>query len=665
MRPTPPIGEDTAAGRTTLVCGVLLFGAAVALYLPALDCGWVNLDDYQYVRTNPYVLHPSAENLWAFAREWDRPSTVAGYYQPLTMYSYVVDRLIDGAERPDPRPIVFHATNVLLHAICVLLLFAWLRSVSGSLAGAAVAAVLFAVHPMQVESVVWIAQRKTLLATAFSFALLLLYHQRIRAGRRGIGLAIPLLHLAAMLSKPTAFAMPLFLLLLDLWPQRRWSRAALIEKWPLYLLSIAAGAVAFVSQQQTAGAQLPGDAMSPLRTLLVVCHNIVFYPRQLLLPFALCPQYPTPAADAIRLSNVPFALGVAGTVALVALLVWRRRSAPLWVAAAGFYLLMNPVVLGGVRFQDSLAGDRFVYLPLVALLLPLAIGVAWLLRHRPERRLLAFGIAVLIAAALAFKTAAQQSVWRDSLAYWDAVVAQYPADALVRYHRGNALLGRDDYAAAAAEFQRAIALEPGMGRGHLGLGEALVYLGRPADAVAELERGLALAPDHPAGNFAMGLARSRLGDFERAADHYRRALVESPVWPEARFNLGNCLSQMGQIADAEREYARALRLDPGNADVKYSLGMCRLQLGQVASAAVLLREAATQKPEQAMFHYGLAVAAASAGDVTSAWSALSDAVRRDTALLRFAEREPSFDALRKDARWAALAAGASRGPASR
>ncbi|MFO0973575.1 MAG: tetratricopeptide repeat protein [Phycisphaerae bacterium] len=617
-----------------MACGALLFSAAFVLYLPALGSGWINLDDYQYVRTNPYVLRPSLARVGAFFSEWRVPSTVSGYYQPLTMLSLVIDRLMDGTSH-EPRPAVYHATNALLHALSTVLVWRLLQRWTGSLAGATLAAALFAAHPMQVESVAWIAQRKTVLATALCLLTLLCYDRGVRRGRAGWSGVLPFA--AALLSKPTAFGLPLFLLMLDVFPYRRLSRRTLIEKWPYFAVAALAGYVALISQAQTAGADLPGARFSRGQTALIVCHNIVFYLRSLLWPAGLCPQYPTPPVAQVHLTNAPFLLGVVGTAGLVVALAIFRRRAAAWVGVLGFFALMNPVVLGAVRFQDAIAGDRFVYLPLVALLLPVALLAAHAVQARPRETLGMASFALMLLAWLAVR---QQAVWHDSLSYWDAVVARFPGDAVIRYHRGQAYLTRDDYRRAAEEFQRAVHLDPALGRGYLGLGEALIYLDRPADALPWLARGLELDARHPQGHFCMGLARSRTDDPAGAIESYRRALAEREVWPEAWFNLGNCLARLGKSAEALPAYARAVELEPEQADYRYSLAMACLEQGDVAGARRELGEASRLQPGRGVYWLGAALVAVHENDEPSAVKDLQLAVDLDPALRGVAQRDP-------------------------
>lgn len=637
--------------------------AAAGVYLPTVRSGYINLDDFQYVIDNAYVLVPSPEKLIAFFSEVRRPGTVAGYYQPLTMASLMFDRVIDGwlSPQPIPRPIVFHVTNILLHGLNTALVFLFLRRLGLSVAGSALAGLLFGVHPLHVESVAWISQRKTLLATLFALLMFLAYHRYERTDRGRWLVAAGGLLILSLLSKPTTWSLPFVLLLLDVRPYRRLGGTAVAEKIPLFLIVAVFGWIAYVSQAESAGLALPAWRVQPVKTILVACHNVVFYLSKTLWPAVLCPQYPMPELEDIRLSAGPFALGAAGVAAL-AVGGWMVRRRPgAWSPMAGFVLLLAPV-LGAVHFMGSIAADRFAYLPMIALL-PLVAGA---LDRAGARRgwwtHVAHASAAFVAAALAWQNVRQQAVWRDSMTYWSEVIRQYPDDAGARDGLGSAHLARDDLEAATSEYERAIQLRPMFGRPHFRLAEIALLQNRAADGERWALRGLELVQTDADGWFFLGLARSQQGRYREAIIAYRRAVEIRPSWREALFNLANALLRTGAITAALPHYQRLNELAPGRPEYLYNHGVALMEAGRPAEAYPLLVDALRFGAQDSAAFYTFAACAAAQDRLENAWLSLETAVKLDRSCLDLAERNPHFARMRADPRWQSLQAGGAVAP---
>jgi len=639
-----------SGSRDAIVALFLALGAGL-LYLPTLSCGFINLDDFQYILENPYVCYPNWQKLWWFFAEWRSPSTVAGYYQPLTMASLMLDRIVEGTTSATPEPFVYHATNVLLHMANAALVYAWVRTFVGSWP-AAIAALLFAVHPMNVEAVTWICQRKTLLATLFSVTTLLGYGRFVRSGRRRWLIGATLSLAAALLSKPTAWSLPIYLLLLDVWPYRRWSWGCLVEKLPMFTLAGLLGWVAYVSQDARLGTFVPDVRGLISSTWLIISHNTAFYFCKLLWPFPLCPQYPAPPIEAIRLSNPTFAAGVAvvGLLAIV-LAVFRRRA--VWVCLIAYIVLINPVVLGTIQFAGSLTGDRFVYLPMIALLLG---GAALVTQLSPtvSRSAAAFGIAAVVIIGLSWKTWTQQAVWANSITYWQDVIRQYPNDAASRICFARAWMHYDNLPAAEHELLEAIRLKPDGFGARVLMGQALVDIGRPDRALPWLMQGLELRPDEPEANFLAGRALGQLGRYAEAVPYYQRTVAQQSSFPEALYNLGNALLKTGRASDAIPHYERLVVLVPDTAEYLYNYAIALVEAGQDPRAYALLSEAIRLAPDNPAINFAFAACSAGAGNTEAAWRALERAVEGDAGLLNIAVSEPRFASMRRSPRWGQL-----------
>ncbi len=669
MQPTAlndPAASSPAHGRViAAVVGIALAAGALFLYVPSLSCKFLNLDDFQYIVDNPYVLRPSWEHARAFFTEWRNPTTVGGYYQPLTMVSLMLDRIIDGVGKPIPDPKVFHATNIAIHAANCLLLFIWLSRLTRSFPAAAVGAVLFAVHPMNVESVTWICQRKSLLAAFFSLLTLIAYDKHAR--RPGVGwlTAATLAFLLALLSKPTSWMLPVFLLLLDFYPYRRLKISALAEKLPMFLLAVVFGWIAYVSQKTGAGAVAPHLDVLLKKTPLVICHNITFYFTKLLVPLNLCPQYPAPPLDAIKLTAAPFAWGVVGTAALIALLIAFRRRRIVWVGVLGFLLLINPVVLGLVDFQGSITGDRFVYLPMLSLLLMLGFGIAVLAARGFSAKLAVAGLAIVVSLAFSWKTWRLQDVYLDSINYWEFVVRQNPNDAYCRMGLGRAWLLVDRNAAAESEFRKAIELNPDFADSYFYLGEVLYYEQKPTEAKEWIDKGLALRPDSSQGNFFLGLVMQRLGYVSETIAPFQRALELRPNWREALRGLSIALLKSGRGAESLPVLTRLVTLEPDNPVNLYNYAVALTESGEDLAALNVMQQAVALKPDDGNMQFALAACAASAGDTNLAWKALEAAVKLRPEMMELAAAEHRFEKMRASPRWRVLKISVEGAPANK
>lgn len=683
----------------------LLALLAVGVYLPSLGHRFVNLDDPQYITDNPYVLDPGWVNLRrVFVEVWN-PTTVAGYYQPLTMASLMVDSLWSSAfgaapGAPDPR--IFHGTNILLHALNAVLCAAWLVRLTGGTGRAAAfaAALLFAVHPVNVEVVSWVCQRKALLSTTFALAALIAYDAQIRRPGGGRAAIAALCLILSLLAKPTGWLLPLFFILLDIGMYRRASlRTAVVEKLPLLLISLVGGAVAFVSQRQSMGRARVVPLEDPLEAAWVVVHNVGFYLSKLIFPIELSTQYPLPQRSDMRGSDPALLLGAATTVVLLGVSVRAiaRRQYAFLAAMLGYFILLGPAI-GAVEYMGAIAADRFQYLPMLA---PLA-GLAWWLSRggavrdatrgagrpttgstsSPEAISRSSGdhaigtaeggsatgiesasspgaILLIAAVAIAFaaRTVMQQSVWRDSVSYYQSALTYAPTNPDAIYGLGRALyerttgLGPGDasYAADMREagrlFEQTITARPGYSLAYFGLAELLVEQGEAERALEFARRGLEQPAADESGLFVAGLACSKLSRHDEAARFYEQYLSRRPRRREALRNLANAYAHLSRWPQAERRYAELVELDPRDEQALYGLGMARLTRGANAEAVAPLQRACAQAPKNAIAHFALASALARIGSMPEAEAALVAALRLDPALAARAAARPELAGL--------------------
>ena len=493
--------------------------AAVLTFLPSLSSVWLNWDDWVRVTQNPHIRGFGWEHLrWAFT------ASPTGAYQPLAFLSYAFDFLLWGLDARG-----YHLTNALLHALCAALVCLAARRLLALAsppaegdpeealdAAALFAALVFALHPLRVESVAWIAERRDALCGVLWLGALLAY---LRAREPGAAprSRLPVLGLfaAACLAKGIAVTLPLVLLLLDVWPLRRRLSEAALEKVPMLLLGAALGALA-IARQSGARASWSWTDHDPMARLAQAAYALVFYARKTVWPSGLLPFYEMrPPLHPLE----PRFLTSALLVAAAAALLWRGRNRhPSWAAAGAIYAVILLPVSGLLQAGAQLVADRYSYLAALPFAVLAGAGLRAALR-RPWARPLASTGALLVVAALAAGAVVQQSYWRDSDALWGRVLAADPTSPTALLNLGTSLVNAGRVREAADLFARALAADPECQRAQ---GDRAKLETRPV-----CRRAL--------NN--LGAARAQLGDLVEARRLLRLAVSADPDDASARRNL--------------------------------------------------------------------------------------------------------------------------------
>ncbi|HVW21380.1 MAG TPA: tetratricopeptide repeat protein, partial [Opitutaceae bacterium] len=525
-------------GRPRWLAAAALAAAALAAYLPVLRAGFV-WDDDSLVTGN--LLLRSAAGL---RQIWF--SAVPSDYWPVTLTSFWIEWHLWGLH-----PAGYHLVNLALHAGGCLLLWAVLRR--WEVPGAWLGALLFAVHPVNVESVAWIAERKNLLALLFYLASLYWYGK----GRKGYALSLAAFDLA-MLSKGSAAILPLVLLGLLLWRGRP-RRAELLGLAPFFAVAAALTAVNIWFQGHYLGAAGPIRPAGLAERLAGAGAVVWFYLSKALWPLRLAFVYPQ---WRIVPSEPLWWAPLAGAVAATALLASRPRLRPVLAAWLYFGVVLIPVMgLTDVYFMKySLVADRYQHLALIGVTALAGAGwSAWRARSRA-----ADVAAAAVVAALAALTWRQAGAYRDSETLFRASLANNPDSWMARTNLAN-LLSREPGrgAEALAQYQAAARLAPRSAEIAGNLGGAWLRAGRPDQALAEFRRSIALDPDYAPARTNLGLLLLARGDPARAVPQFEAAWALRPREPEAEYNLALALARAGRGPEAAGHFAGVLRLRPG------------------------------------------------------------------------------------------------------
>jgi len=667
--------------------------AVVAVHWPALSAQALSFDDSAYLVENDLVRHPGWVSARRFLTEVRAPSTVPGYYQPLAMISLMLDYAMGG--RPEYlRP--FHRTSLALHAANTALIVVLLYVLTGAMGRhgrtrnpddgdargrrrgrlgepscrALVAGgigLLFGLHPLTVEPIPWVGERKTLLAAFFSLWSLVLYVRYARSGGRPWYAASLTAYVLALMSKPTSTPLPAAMLLLDFWPLGRLGWRAVIEKVPFLIVGGVSAVITYISQAGTASVALPGE-FSPWRVPLILCHNIVFYLYKIVWPANLSCHYPYPVP--LGPANPMVLAGVIGTVILIGVLaISLRWTRALVTGGLIFFVIILPT-MQIIGFSNVVASDKFAYLPSVGLLLILAWAArrAWdraLSRDRGRTAALATAaILAVLAVAETVGTRRALEPWRDTATLYRHMIAMAPRAASPHFGLGAYLAAQGRYEEACREFRESLRLDPNQQEAWANLGTALLSLGRADAAIEHFTTALNLVPDSrnvltirnnlalalamqgrddeaiaqlaevvrhrsdsPRAHYNLGDALAKRHRYAEAAKEFEEAVRLRPDDADAHFRLADALAASGEGARAVEQYRAALRLRPAHAEAHCNLAAELLAQGKAEEAAFHAGEAVRLRPSSAKAHYNLAVAAAKQDRIPEAISELREAIR--------------------------------------
>jgi protein O-mannosyl-transferase len=555
--------------------GALLFAAVAGVFSPALTHGFITYDDPVYVTENPHVTGGLTwENLqWAFR------STEASNWHPLTWVSHMADCQLYGLQ-----PWGHHLTNVLLHAVNAVLLFVVLRRMTGAPWRSWFVAALFGLHPLHVESVAWISERKDLLSTTFWMLVLWAYARRaecLRArapdARAYYGLAL-LLFALGLMCKPMLVTLPCVLLLLDFWPLDRWggdtapARGSLLaEKIPFLALSAAACAVTLFAQGHGGTMGSAEDFPLPVRAanaLLSYCR----YLGKCFDPQGLAVFYPFFAEQApLRDTLEACALLVAVTAAAAAL---HRRQPYLLVGWLWYAGTLVPVI-GFVQIGGQSMADRYTYVPMIGIFIMAVWGTTALAARWARGPRLAAAAGAAVIAALAFLASRQLALWSDGATLFRHAAA-VTENNWVAHANLFATLSKRPGADAGAEMRETVRILANFAETHERKGLDLERIpGRLPDAIKEFRTTIRIMPTLPGPHNNLGTALAATpGRLKEAADEFREAVSLKPDFADAHFNLGLALAKTpGHAADAIQEFRTAARLVPDFADAHYSLAL--------------------------------------------------------------------------------------------
>lgn len=580
------------------------------VYLSALHHEFVKWDDAQYVVENYHIRTINITFIkWAFS------AFHAGNWHPLTWISHALDYAIWGLN-----PLGHHLTSVILHAFNTFLVVSLMKELlavsnrtaikRGSpeflsertiLITAGTTGLLFGLHPLHVESVAWVAERKDLLCALFFLLSIIVYAkyagplcggttQQKSASRfcNVYYLFALVFFILALLSKPMAVTLPVALLILDWYPFNRiWSRKTLltagIEKLPFIALSLLSSVLTVLAQR--AGGAIVSMESAPLLTrVLVGIRSIMVYLGKMLVPLNLSPFYPYPT-DA-SLMSWGYLVAIVLVIGITLLCVVIAKKQKLWLSVWSYYVVTLIPVIGIVQVGRQAMADRYTYLPSLGPFLILGLAAAWVSRStavRPWGQLIksiSTVFALFIFVAMTYLTFLQIGIWKNSIRLWTYVVEQRPERIQLAYNfRGLAFANTGQFEKAIEDFDRAIELDPYFRDAFLNRGTAFENMGRFESAIENLDTAIALNPSYEAF-FNRGITFEKTGQLARAIADYDNAIALDPSRYEAYLAAGRSQGKNGSFDKAIEYFTRAIVINPMNAESYNNRGLSYLYLGQ-------------------------------------------------------------------------------------
>jgi tetratricopeptide (TPR) repeat protein len=638
-----PEGASVQNSKNRFAAGicVLLVLAVFAVFGQTVRYEFVNFDDDVYFSSNYQV---KAGLTWKGA-QWAFRTGQASNWHPLTWLSLMLDAQLFGTGPAGP-----HLTNVLLHAASTVLLFLLLNQMTGAYWRSAFVAAIFAIHPLHVESVAWVVERKDVLSGLFFMLTLLMYARYAQnsaknqvSGVRLLGschywLAV-LFFALGLMSKPMLVTLPFVLLLLDWWPLGRvtslrqasarqasdqpslrsfgaagkWRvtrfripvpqlsafNHLLLEKLPFFLLSAASCVATVLAQREAIKSMIMLPFTLRFGNALI---SYVTYIGQTIWPDKLVVFYP-------YRFDIPIwqSAGAGGLLLFITLLAIRlARRFPYFTTGWLWYLGMLVPVIGSVQVGGQSHADRYTYLPQIGLSLVLVWAMRdWTASWRWRRQALGVGALSVIAALMACSWK-QTSYWHNSESLWTHTLACTSDNSLAHVDMGVTLTAQGRLDEAIEHFQKALKIHPNNPECHNNFGVALRRKGRVDEAIVHFQKALEIRPDYPECHNNLGVALRRKGQVDEAIVHFQKALEIRPDQAEFHNGLGITLVQKGQVDEAIAHYQKAIQLEPDYADAHNNLGIALLRKGQPDEEAMIqFQKAIKINPDYAEAHYNL------------------------------------------------------------
>ena len=635
--------SKSVKSHSSLILSLILVFIILCVYWQVSGLQFVSIDDPVYVVKNIHVnTGLTIDNIkWAFT------TPHSANWHPLTWVSHMIDCEIFGMN-----PIGYHLVNLLLHIVNTLLLFAFLRKTTSCIWRSGFVAALFAMHPLHVESVAWVAERKDVLSTMFLMLTLLSYTHYVKSPCIKRYLLVMWMFAFGLMSKPMLVSVPILLLMMDYWPLCRNKKLSLLvrEKIPLFAMATSSCVVTYMVQQ-SGGAVRSLDQYGLGVRIANAIVVYVGYIAKMIWPMNLSALYPHPGNTLPIWQVITCALLLVGVTYLA--LRFSRKNQYIGVGWLWYLVTLVPVI-GIVQVGQQAMADRYTYIPLIGLFVIIAWGIPDLLtRLRFTRHAILAVPAAFIIIALCGCTWIQIGYWNNGMTLYEHALKATSGHPMVHFVLADALFDKGEVGQAIKHFKKAIEIQPDLAEAHNGLGFVYAKQGKTDAAIAEFSKALKIKPNLASAHCNFGFvfmaqgnldeaishlskaikldpsnaeaqcnlafALSQRGDCDEAIEHYNQALKVNPDLAQAHIGLGIMLLMQDDTDEAIEHLSRSLEIDPNQAEAQLFMGFALQKQGELHNSIGYIRKAVKLKPDWGYAHSGLANALYQSGDYTGAW----------------------------------------------
>lgn len=522
------------------ICAIIMI--VTLAFAPAINNDFINWDDNKYVTDNPHIKEPTAKNIKTLLT-----TSFVGTYQPVVNISYLIEHSLFG-----PKAAVYHATNILIHAANSVLVFLVFALLDGNLFVSLSTALLFGAHPLRVESVAWVSERKDVLYALFYLWALLNYCLYVKRGsRKYYRRALPLFVLS-LGSKAMAVTLPVVFFAVDYLTRRQFSKKTLMEKVPFFALALIFGVIALFSQGKPTG-MWQGGRIDIFYQLSAAFYGMIMYVYKAIAPLNLSLMYPYPPRNALYYS-VCF-ISVVFIISAISLAIFSRRYTRKVIFSLSFALITILPVLQLIPIGSSIMADRYTYLPSVAVSYLAGLGLLRIYNMKSgsgqTMKHMTTAALALFIAGMSYLTYERSKVWKDSITVFSDVINKYPEVYMAYNNRGVAYLGD----------------------------------GRTSDAIADFERSIAINRDQFGVYNNLGIIYNKMNMPEKSMEALRKAMSLNPDYAGTYNNLGNTYARLGREREALEAFEKAVKLDPNFSDAYYNMAELFKRAGDEVKAA--------------------------------------------------------------------------------
>ena len=561
--------------KKTLITAAIVFIIVlnVVVFSPALKGGFLHCwDDYLYVVNNTDIQKLSLSNIHNIFTKF-----ILGNYHPLTVFSFAIEYHFFGLNSQ-----AYHMTNLIIHILNCLLVFWFALLLTRNVYVSSILSVLFAIHPIHVESVAWISDRKDLLSAFFFLLTLISYLYYTDKKQLKFYILSLLLYFLSLLSKASAVSLPFVLLLIEYLNKKKFEKNSLIKKVPFFAVAGIWGVIAIFARRSYQS-QLQESFFSFYQKLSIAVHRLVSYYLFRFFSVAklsyLKPYLFENSAEAILFLVIASVLLL---IAIFLIFLSAKRTKKVVFGFLFFFVTIFPA-LPVVTLGYS--ADRFLYISSIGIFYMFAEGFIWLYQTNKRALRTVFLIVFALLVFLFSHTSYNRcKVWKNCLALTNYFISQYPSDPTVYLNRGLSYKDMGKYKEAIEDFSHAIDINPDYLDAYIQRGDVYLYLKQYSNAISDFSRAIEIDPHNAEGFYKRGNAYYDIGDFKKAVEDFKSSITIDSTHAEVYYNRGNCYARLGDHKNAVADFSHSLKVDPTNVKARYNRGVAFIILGEYSNA---------------------------------------------------------------------------------